>query len=146
MKYCNNCGAKLIPGSKYCNECGAQIIENVQSNDVVENYVYYVNRNDDPYGVYANTGFGLGLAGLIASFFSIVGFFLCIPGLILSIYGLKSTRSHGRAQAGLIMSIIAIALQILSTLACIYCFCIAFETGYYEAQYDFSVIHLLLTF
>ena len=49
MKYCSNCGSKLIPGSKFCNECGSRIIPSVQP--VVEKkkelIIPYIEPKDD---------------------------------------------------------------------------------------------------
>ena len=29
MKYCNNCGKKLIKGSNYCDNCGYKVLANI---------------------------------------------------------------------------------------------------------------------
>lgn len=56
-------------------------------------------------------------AALLGFIFSLVGTFafpvMLIPGLILSINGLKSQSRHGLALAGLIISIIVLALWVL---------------------------------
>ena len=65
----------------------------------------------------------LSIIGLIWSFMGIlawVGLFFAIPGLILSIIG-KSKNAGGMAMAGLIMSILAIVIGIIMTIACAAC-------------------------
>lgn len=56
-------------------------------------------------------------SALLGFIFSLVGVFafpvMLIPGLILSIYGLKSRSRHGLALAGLIISIVVTILWVL---------------------------------
>jgi len=56
-------------------------------------------------------------SALIGFIFSLVGTFvfpiLLIPGLIMSISGLRSRSRHGLALAGLIISIVVLALWII---------------------------------
>jgi len=65
-------------------------------------------------------GSGQAIAGFVLS---LVGAFvfpiLLIPGIILSIIGLRSTRQHGLALAGLIISIVFIAIWVLVILVII---------------------------
>ena len=75
----------------------------------------------DPRKTHALIGMILGIFGLVSCFFYGTGILYCIPGLVLSIMGLKSTKNHGKAVAGLTTSIIGLALAglaiILWTLA-----------------------------
>ncbi len=51
MKYCNNCGKKLVENANYCGECGNKIVDNlhINSNNIsnVEdgNWKYYLLVN-----------------------------------------------------------------------------------------------------
>lgn len=50
MKYCTNCGKKLIQNSNYCDECGTKVIveEKTVSNEIINNdgnWKYYVLAN-----------------------------------------------------------------------------------------------------
>lgn len=70
----------------------------------------------DPRKTHALIGMILGIFGLVSCFLYGVGILYCIPGLILSIMGLKSTKNHGKAVAGLTTSIIGLALAGLGIL------------------------------
>lgn len=37
MKYCNNCGKKLINGSNYCDNCGYKVLEEQKEDKVIRN-------------------------------------------------------------------------------------------------------------
>ena len=48
MKYCNNCGKKLINGSNYCDNCGYKVLEEQKEDKVIRNdgnWKYYVLAN-----------------------------------------------------------------------------------------------------
>ena len=50
MKYCTNCGKKLIKNSNYCDECGTKVIveEKTVNNEIINNdgnWKYYVLAN-----------------------------------------------------------------------------------------------------
>lgn len=48
MKYCNNCGKKLINGSNYCDNCGYKVLEEQKEDRVIRNdgnWKYYVLAN-----------------------------------------------------------------------------------------------------
>ncbi len=70
----------------------------------------------DPRKTHALIGMILGIFGLVSGFFYGVGILYCIPGLVLSIMGLKSTKNRGKAVAGLTTSIIGLALAGLGIL------------------------------
>lgn len=70
----------------------------------------------DPRKTHALIGMILGIFGLASCFFYGAGILYCIPGLVLSIMGLKSTKNHGKAVAGLTTSIIGLALAGLAIL------------------------------
>ncbi|MDD4000962.1 MAG: hypothetical protein PHX62_08755, partial [Bacilli bacterium] len=81
----------------------------------------YSKNNDskaqnDPRKTHALIGMILGIFGLVSCFFYGAGILYCIPGLVLSIMGLKSTKNHGKAIAGLTTSIIGLALAGLAIL------------------------------
>lgn len=45
MKYCFNCGNKLIKNSKYCDKCGSKIVNNNESNnkdDEINKWMIYI--------------------------------------------------------------------------------------------------------
>ena len=37
MKYCNNCGKKLINGSNYCDNCGYKVLEEQKEDKIIKN-------------------------------------------------------------------------------------------------------------
>lgn len=48
MKYCNNCGKKLIKGSNYCDNCGYKVLEEQKEDKIIRNdgnWKYYVIAN-----------------------------------------------------------------------------------------------------
>lgn len=48
MKYCNNCGKKLINGSNYCDNCGYKVLEEQKEDKIIRNdgnWKYYVLAN-----------------------------------------------------------------------------------------------------
>lgn len=48
MKYCNNCGKRLINGSNYCDNCGYKVIEEQNDSKIIKNddkWKYYVLAN-----------------------------------------------------------------------------------------------------
>lgn len=125
MKYCSNCGAVLLPDSKFCNECGSKVIESVvvNSNTPTVNSTNYVAVKTQAkcWTVFAKIGFGVGLAGLICSFIYVYGIIISAHGLVFSILGLRSYHSHGKAVAGMIMSIVGIALGFILSVMCVVC-------------------------
>ena len=126
MKFCSNCGAPLIEHSKFCNECGSKVVDSVIPNSspaVVSTPVVTggVLKQAKCWSVFAKVGFGLGLAGLICSFVYVYGIIISLHGLVFSILGLRSYTNHGKAVAGLVMSIIGVSLGFIFTIACIAC-------------------------
>ncbi|MDD3841580.1 MAG: DUF4190 domain-containing protein [Bacilli bacterium] len=69
------------------------------------------NTQKDNRGTHALLGMIFGIIGLVSCFFGGAGIFYSIPGLILSIMGLKSTKSHSKAIAGLVTSIIGLGIE-----------------------------------
>ena len=141
MKFCSNCGAPLIEHSKFCNECGSKVVDSVIPNSspaVVSTPVDTgsVLKQAKCWSVFAKVGFGLGLAGLICSFIYVYGIIISLHGLVFSILGLRSYTRHGKAVAGLVMSIIGASLGFIFTIACIACIIefgeVEVNNGYYE--------------
>ena len=79
----------------------------------------------------------LGIISLVSSGF---GFITAIIGLILGISGKKKAMEAGAptgmAQAGIVMCIIAIALSVLFTIACIACIASMDSWNYYDGSWD----------
>jgi len=78
--------------------------------------IFPYDSASDPRKTHALIGMILGIFGLASCFFYGAGILYCIPGLVLSIMGLKSTKNHGKAVAGLTTSIIGLALAGLAIL------------------------------
>ena len=113
---CRNCGTDCPEGAMNCVTCGAPLY--------VEQQQYYAQQPmQQPTGV---PGKGLGVAGMVLGIISLV--FICfvpyvalicaIVGLILSIVGMAKAKGagmkNGMAVAGLVCSIISLALTVLS--------------------------------
>lgn len=112
---CRNCGTDCPEGAMNCVNCGAPLYAEQQ---------YYAQPvEQQPTGV---PGKGLGIAGMVLGIVALV--FLCINadvslvcaivGLILSIVGMSKAKKagvkNGMAVAGLVCSIVALALTILA--------------------------------
>ena len=103
--YCTNCGKEIDDKAVVCPHCGV----------VTDNYVQPVI--DKP----AQKTNGLGIAGFVVGLSSLaLGMYLliaCIVGLILSIIAVKNkpkyNRCNGLATAGLVISIVSMALWTL---------------------------------
>lgn len=73
----------------------------------------------DPAAGQATTSLVLGIVGLVfslGSFFPVCAFLAFVPGvlgIVFGVIGRRSTTRRGQAIAGLIMSIIAVALTVL---------------------------------
>ncbi len=106
-----------------------------------------------PYGVpmpfaLPDPGAGMAVASLVLGIISLVFtlFFFCggmfvapitgILGIIFGILGLKSTRQHGSAIAGLIMSIIAVAIAGVA-IALYIIFIVASTPSYSDYSFSF---------
>lgn len=67
----------------------------------------------------------LGIISLVFIFFgtfAFIGMILAIVGLVLGIQAKKESPNDGKAKAGVILSIIGLALCAITSLACIACF------------------------
>lgn len=123
-KFCQNCGYEIPEGSIYCEKCGSPVaapqqpVAPVGSAPVQNNQVVYPNATITTAPRKTN---GLAIAGFVLSIVSI--FFCCggivtaLPGLILSIIGLKDINKNGEdgkglAIAGIIISAIMLAFSL----------------------------------
>ncbi len=104
-KFCPKCGTKLEGNQKYCPSCG----NNLESN----NSSLGVEKTDKN----ANTGFILGLVSIIAWFIPLFGYPVTICGIVFSSKGLSSKNNHGKAIAGLILSIIFLIVTLINSIA-----------------------------
>ena len=130
-KFCQSCGYEIPEGSLYCEKCGSPVepvapVAPVQSVPVQNTPVQSVPVQN-PQVVYQNVTVtpsktnGFAIAGFVLSIISI---FLCcgglvtgIPGLVLSILGLRDISKNneggkGLAIAGIIISSIMIAFSL----------------------------------
>ena len=139
MRTCSSCGKGIADNTKFCPFCGAPCEQDVDTNtNSQENAgegVYYESASTG-YGA-ANQGGsskGLTIAGLVLGIVAIV--FIFIPGVnwlgwICGVVGIvisaiaisqskKAGEKNGMAVAGLVLSIISIALGIIVVMiACI---------------------------
>ena len=125
--YCKNCGAQIPNDSKFCTYCGSKM-ENedvVYVKEDVVNDVELVNNNNEPVNTskgpwngFAKAGNVLGIVSICIFWIPIYGlifaFSLGIPGIVLSSLGKRSTSYRNRANAGLTLSIISLALAFVA--------------------------------
>jgi len=98
--YCTNCGKKLNEGSMVCPKCGFRV-----------NQVITFQREEST-NVLAIVGFCCSLISIVT-----MGAF-AIPALVLSVLGYKEKDKYvnnysGLAMAGIVISIVTIALIVL---------------------------------
>ncbi len=103
---CKYCGYENIEEAKFCAGCGENLAE--EKLETIEPEVVQEQEPHVPkcFDVFAKLGFGLGLGGLIACIFAGIGYTICAPGIVFSILGKRSIKYHGKANAGLVLSII----------------------------------------
>jgi len=117
--FCPNCGAQNPDNANVCMNCGNALQQQAPVQPMYQQPMY-----QQPMQPVAVPGKGLGVAGMILGILSLV--FFCIPyigfplsvvSLILSIVGKAKAgsagQSNGMAIAGLICSIISLALNLI---------------------------------
>lgn len=73
-------------------------------------------------GIYSLVAFFLALIPAIGIYLSGLGLITSIVGIILGVLGRKAPDQRGMATAGMIMSIVALALDLICVIACVACF------------------------
>ena len=135
MAFCKKCGAQLEDGAKFCPKCGAtQEQAAPQAAPVAAAPV----ADQGPWKVFAILGLVFGIVGLVFFWFNFGGFFISATGLVFSILGKKSVSKKGMATAGLVLSIIGLALGLTMTIACFACAACATEAA--EELYNYAVL------
>ena len=114
-KRCRICGYENPATEKYCKKCGSQLV------DIKDGTAYQSNASDTIYKTVnvdqGGPGFIIGIVSIICSTicfcFFFVGLIGGICGIVLNAIALKKgIYNRGKAIAGLICSIIAVALGI----------------------------------
>ena len=116
MAFCKKCGAQLEDGAQFCAKCGATQ-EAAQAPAAAPQAAAPVADNG-PWKVFAILGLVFGIIGLVLFWFGLVGIIIAAVGLVFSILGKKSTSKGGMATAGLVLSIIGLALGLTIYIAC----------------------------
>lgn len=125
---CSICGNEVTNDVVFCPICGSKI-----EKDIIEEVSTAEKpRNAKVWDVFAKLGWGLGLAGLICSWIYTLGLSLAVPALVFSILGKKSFKFANKARGGMIMSIIAIAVNFVATI--IWVVIIDSNTGNYSGM------------
>lgn len=104
-KFCSKCGVELEGEQKYCARCGNRLDSDNGSLEVVEK----VDKD-------ANTGFILGLVSIVAWFIPLFGYPVTICGIVFSSKGLSSKNRHGKAVAGMVLSIIFLVVTLINSI------------------------------
>ena len=130
---CPKCGSMIDRSEIYCPVCGEKI---ERSNEVRENKDDFFKgygdkyKNEKPkddnfvlhdmpsmkYNVYAIIGFVLSLLGLICCMAPIADLFLLLPGILLSLFGLKAYTKKHFAIVGLFLGVIGLVINIILTI------------------------------
>ena len=140
MRTCTSCGKGIADNTKFCPFCGAPCEQTEQT----EQDVYSASQENTGDGVYyepAKTGAassgstkGMSIAGLVLGVVAIVfvfipgvsflGWIMGVVGIVLSAIAIsqakKAGEKNGMAVAGLVLSIVSIAIGIIVVMvACI---------------------------
>ena len=135
MAFCKKCGAQLEDGAKFCPKCGAtQEQAAPQAAPVAAAPV----AEQGPWKVFAILGLVFGIVGLVFFWISFGGFWFSAAGLVFSILCKKSVSKKGMATAGLVLSIVGLALGVTMTIACVACAACATEAV--EDLYNYAVL------
>ena len=135
MAFCKKCGAQLEDGAKFCPKCGAtQEQAAPQAAPVAAAPV----AEQGPWKVFAILGLVFGIVGLVFFWATYAGPALAATGLVFSILGKKSVSKKGMATAGLVLSIVGLALGVTMTIACVACAACATEAV--EDLYNYAVL------
>ena len=162
--FCKNCGAQLSEGAAFCPNCGTAVVKEVAEpvyqqpaepqqpvysqpaepqQPVYQQPVYQPVVNGAPR---SNPGKGMGIAALIMGivsccffwipYFNIICLMMSIAGLILSIIGLKKSKSAGASVgvsvAGLVLSIVGL---VLSSISCLVVLGLLAEASSHSSRY-----------
>lgn len=110
---CVRCGCPIKDeDAAFCPECGNRLADDQEEAKVIR------NKKKDPvvWTVFAWIGMGTSIMSLLFCWIPFSFLYMSPQSLIVSILGKKSIRAHKAATAGLVMSIIAIVLNILITI------------------------------
>lgn len=118
MAFCKNCGTQLDDNYKVCPNCGQPVVAQPAQQEAAP---VAVEEPKGPWKVFAILGLVFGIVGLVLSWASFGGLIISVVALVFSILGLKSKAKHGMAVAGLVLSIIALALSLILFIACTAC-------------------------
>ena len=118
--YCKNCGSKHEDGDSFCKYCGTKIAESnetVESNPIVNTTPTVETFSTNNIQKQDNPAQTLSVLGFVFSFFC------ALAGLIISAIALKKYKTQtvqdgkGLAVAGLVISIVSVAISIIYFLA-----------------------------
>lgn len=124
---CKICNSDLYEGQAFCSYCGTKVEsdppiqepENEPKNRIAQNtentQQQTESQSSDSVDTMAKTGMILGIVSLAANFTCCFSSTIpCVLGIIFSIKGLKSVKNKNMAVAGLILSIIAAAMSLIT--------------------------------
>ena len=138
MRTCSSCGKGIADNTKFCPFCGAPCEQdvNTEARDNVGETTYYESSSYSAPAAAAETGAskGMTIAGLVLGVVAIVfvfipgvswlGWICGVVGIVLSAIAIsaskKAGQKNGMAVAGLVLSILSIAIGIIVVMvACI---------------------------
>lgn len=123
---CKVCNSEFSEGQVFCSYCGTKAendieeavpvqTETQEQPPVPEKQPEYTPQPDEKADVMAKTGLILGIVSLATNFTCCFGSPVpCVLGIIYSAKGLKSKNRKNMAVAGLIMSIIAASISLIT--------------------------------
>ena len=124
--YCPNCNTQNPDDSVFCSNCGRRLIDDSASSAPVHDqqvrtsytaYPRYADQRFEQYYAAAAKGDGTKnwaamtglIMGICAMLLPLIRELLCVPGLVISIMGLKSEK-RAAAIVGIVASAIALVL------------------------------------
>ena len=118
--YCEHCGNFIEEGQVFCQSCGARVTPvidaTVNSASTAPTATPAERKKAKCWSIFAGVGFGVALGSLLTFWFGAFAMITAQFGLVFSILGRVSDvpSSRSKATAGIILSIIAFVLSILS--------------------------------
>ncbi|MCL2752662.1 MAG: DUF4190 domain-containing protein [Defluviitaleaceae bacterium] len=119
MNFCSACGQQLEQNAAFCANCGKQPANNPQTNapHMPHHHLTPTPSAEQPGQSLALASMVLGIVALVVSY-TPLSLFLAIPGVVLAAMAKRNGNKSGMGTAGLVCSIIALAIGFSFFVAC----------------------------
>lgn len=141
VKYCIKCGSPVVEGQKFCSKCGHELAKPIVVHKTETITVTTPAIKPKEYGsmsAFAKIGNIFGIIAISCSLIpliNVLSLILGVPGIIFSALGFKSKLHKGKANAGLILSIVGFVVGII--LFVLYLGIMEISCNPYGSYYDY---------